>query len=324
MPRPTDSRVIGMWTRALLDELAPEWRATSPVLAGLVDPSRVRGADPYILHEDMLTLWARLTEDHADPCFGLHFAERHADRAVGLYAYAAAHAPDFGTAARACVQLQRLIDTDGAVTMTPVPDGLRIEHVPPRGVDRWPRHLAESLLGGCVHLGRTFTGVPLTPREIHVQHRADVAAASAWFGCQVRDRRPSNAMVFDKATLDLPFRHADATQFAALIAAAMRTLAAVAPPDPLLDDVRAVLRARQGTRRSIGDVARALGVADRTLQRRLAEAGTTFRKLLDEVRVETLAEHSVSRQKGLATAGAVGFADPSSLRRLRKRWRSGS
>ena len=32
-----------------------------------------------------------------------------------MYAYAAAHAPDFGTAARTCIQLQRMIDTHGGM-----------------------------------------------------------------------------------------------------------------------------------------------------------------------------------------------------------------
>src|SRR5215211_508350 len=168
MPRPTPSRVIALWTRALLDEVAPDWRTSLSIK--LTDPNALRSNEPYIAHEDMIALWSRFSDAHADPIFGLHFAERHADRGVGMYSYAAAHAPDFGTAARACIQLQRLIDTHNNITMVACEGDTAIRHVPPAGIARWPRHLAESLAGGCVHLGRKFTGVEINPREAHFQH----------------------------------------------------------------------------------------------------------------------------------------------------------
>jgi AraC-like DNA-binding protein len=325
MPRPTPSRVIGMWTRAMLDELAPSWRTQLPSSLALTDVAALRGTEPYIAHEDMVTLWSHFADDHADPIFGLHFAERHADGGVGMFAHAAAHAPDFGTAARACIQLQRLIDTHAHFTLTAVDGGIAIRHIPPPGIARWPAHLAQSLAGGVVHLARTFAATRIEPRAAMFQHAAPTAAgtraAAKWLGCDVTYEQPWNALVFDQATLDVPFRHADATQFAAIVAAASRTLADVAPPGSFLDEARAALRAQRGERPSVARLARALGLSERTLQRRLGEAGATFRQLVDEVRVEALADEQLKPQKSRATADALGFADPSSVRRLRKRWR---
>lgn len=309
------SRVIALWTRAMLDETAPDWRRALDV--ELEDPAALHSDVPYIAHDDMVALWSRFTDAHVDPLFGVHFAERNADRSVGMFAYAAAHAPDFGTAARACIQLQRLIDTHGGMSLVEDDDGIAIRHVP---LARWPPHLALSLAAGCVHLGRTFTGVHLVPRAAHFQHAVDGRDPSPWFGCPVHHDQPWNALVFDRATVALPFRHAEPTHFAAIVAAAARTLDAVAPPSSILDEARAVLRARKGRRVSIASLARELGVSERTLQRRLGEAGATFRRLVDEVRVELLAEEALKAQKGRATADAIGFADASSVRRLRKRW----
>jgi AraC-like DNA-binding protein len=197
---------------------------------------------------------------------------------------------------------------------------LALRHVPPTGIERWPAHLAESLAGGCVHLARTFSGVVIKPREASFQHPADGRDVASWFGCTVRYDQPFNALVFDAPTLALPFRHADATQFAALMSAATRTLEAVAPPATIADEARAALRARQGQRTTLASLARALNVSERSLQRKLSEAGVTFRQLLDEVRMEALAEHTPKPQK--LTAGALGYSDSSSVRRLRKRWRT--
>lgn len=304
----------------MLDEVEPAWRTTLADVP-LQDAPALRSAEPYIAHEDMVTMWSRCTDHHGDPQFGIHFAEHHADHAVGMFAHAAAHAPDFGTAARACVQLQRLIDTHADISMVTHDDGaITLRHAPPAGIDRWPPHLAESLAAGCVHLGRVFSGVHVTPREAAFQHSFGGRDVTRWFGCPVRYDQPFNALVFAPETLDLPFRHADPTQFAALVAAATRTLEVVAPPATIVDQARAELRARQGARTTVASLARALNLSERSLQRKLADAGVTFRELLDEVRIEALAEHTPRPQK--LTAGALGYSDPSSVRRLRKRWRT--
>ncbi|HEY4176005.1 MAG TPA: AraC family transcriptional regulator ligand-binding domain-containing protein [Kofleriaceae bacterium] len=301
----------------MLDEVAPTWRDSLPV--ELVEPDVLRSAEPYIAHEDMIALWTHYTDRHDDPLFGVHYAERHASGAVGMYAYAAAHAPDFGTAAQTCIKLQRMIDTHGGMEMTTEGDRAVIQHIPPTA--RWPRHLAESLSAGCIHLGRHFTDVHIAPLEAQFQHSDAGSAVSRWFDCPVKYDQPRNALVFDAATLALPFRHADPTQFAAIVAAASRTLEQVAPPADFLDEVRAAIRSRKGERTSLAQIARQIRMSERTLQRRLAEAGSTFRELLDEVRVKLMSEEEQTPQKRHATAAALGFADPSSLRRLRRRWR---
>jgi AraC-like DNA-binding protein len=321
MRRVTASRVIGLWTRAMLDEVAPSWRADD--VEGLHDPASLRGTSVYIAHEDMVAMWSRFTDHHVDPLFGIHFAERHADHAVGMFAHAASHAPDFGTAARACVQLQRLIDTHGAIEMTSGADGtLTLRHAPPAGIDAWPPHLAESLAAGCVHLGRVFSGTHITPRHAAFQHPSDGRPIADWFGCDVSYAQPVNTLAFDGDTVRLPFRHADATHFAAIVAAAARTLDAVAPARTIADEARAVLRERRTQRMTLASLAGLLGLSERSLQRKLADDGVTFRQLLDEVRIEALTEQTPLAQKGRAVAGALGYADPSSLRRLRKRWKT--
>jgi AraC-like DNA-binding protein len=170
-----------------------------------------------------------------------------------------------------------------------------------------------------VHLARKFSGAEVGPRAASFQH-APGGDIGGWLRCPVDYEQAWNAAVFDRATLELPFRHADPTQFAAIVAAASRALETVAP-STFLDAARAALRGLRGKRVSVPALAAALGVSERTLQRRLAEAGATFRQLADEVRVEWLAEHGGTGEKRAVTAGALGFADPSSVRRLRRRWK---
>jgi AraC-like DNA-binding protein len=73
---------------------------------------------------------------------------------------------------------------------------------------------------------------------------------------------------------------------------------------------------------SVTVVARQLGVAPRTLQRRLAEAhDTTFVAVVDELRAELAEQWLVDRELSVAEiAFALGFADQSAFHRAFVRW----
>ncbi len=86
-------------------------------------------------------------------------------------------------------------------------------------------------------------------------------------------------------------------------------------------DVQRALAATVYAGGSIVDVARALHVSVRTLQRKLVEAGTTFRKLSDAVKDQLAQEYlSDPRASIPEVAFLLGFSDQSSFNRAFRRW----
>jgi AraC-like DNA-binding protein len=68
-------------------------------------------------------------------------------------------------------------------------------------------------------------------------------------------------------------------------------------------------------------VASALGMSERTLQRRLAAEGTSFQRLLDDTRRELAQQYLGQKNVSLADAAyLLGFSDQSSFFRAAKRW----
>jgi AraC-like DNA-binding protein len=64
-----------------------------------------------------------------------------------------------------------------------------------------------------------------------------------------------------------------------------------------------------------------VGLSARTLHRRLAEAGTSFEKLLDETRRELAAEYVRRTDYSVGeVAYLLGFAETSSFNRAFRRW----
>ena len=102
----------------------------------------------------------------------------------------------------------------------------------------------------------------------------------------------------------------------------------------LADDVRAALsRGISGERPAVEKVAKSLGMSPRTLQRRLGEVGTTYQKLLDEVRRRSARRLLAHTDLGAGeVAFLLGFLELNSFTRAvhsgegttPARWRAGA
>ena len=89
----------------------------------------------------------------------------------------------------------------------------------------------------------------------------------------------------------------------------------------LIEDVRRVLATAKGTRPSAGDVAKTLGMSQRSFVRKLAAHGTSFRALLDEHLKETATKLTDRGDMTLEEiAEELGYRDRTSFSRARRRW----
>jgi AraC-like DNA-binding protein len=82
-----------------------------------------------------------------------------------------------------------------------------------------------------------------------------------------------------------------------------------------------VLARLKGEAPSIDIIARSMAMSARKLQRELAEEGTTFQAVLDEVRRELAVRHLEDPMATVAkVAWLVGFSEPSAFHRAFRRW----
>ncbi len=88
------------------------------------------------------------------------------------------------------------------------------------------------------------------------------------------------------------------------------------------DRVRdAVVRHVPGGEPTLGDIASALGMGERSLQRHLLNEGTSFRLVLDDTRRQLASQYLGRRDYSLGQiAYLLGFADQSNFFRASKRW----
>ena len=148
------------------------------------------------------------------------------------------------------------------------------------------------------------------------EHRAIFGAATLRFSA------PWNGFVHDAALLDERVPGADPKVHAILRQHAEQLLRERAHGNGLVEQVRAKLLAslKDGPL-SASDVAKGLGITRRTLTRRMAEHGTKFSELLDDVRRQAATYYvSASEHSLIDIAFLVGFSESSAFIRAFKRW----
>ena len=146
-----------------------------------------------------------------------------------------------------------------------------------------------------------------------------------WLGHRVEFGQDENQACFKASGLDapMPMHH----QLTATMVREMcdRLLEETCTaPHGLARQVYAMLAAQPGRFRDMSDLSRALSISARTLRRRLQGEGTSYQRVLDDVRCN-LAKHYLqdTRMTGDDIALALGFSDSANFRHAFRKW-SGS
>jgi AraC-like DNA-binding protein len=174
------------------------------------------------------------------------------------------------------------------------------------------------LAAGCNYL-RELCGSGWAPTEVLVPHAkpADPAPYRNLFKVQPRFSSELCALRFPATWMQHPIDGADAERRSVALAAVES-----GPPQAFLQQVYRALRLLLLEGRNSGDeVAQMLSMHRRTLNRRLKAHGTTFQRVLDDVRFSIARQHLAT--SGIAlddVAATLGYAGVSPFMRTFQRW----
>ena len=150
----------------------------------------------------------------------------------------------------------------------------------------------------------------------------DVAEIEQSLGCPVQAKAAWLGLVLSPETWQLRLRRRDPVLHSVLRHNADQLSSKLANEDPVVHDLRRMLtnRLRQGDS-DIATVARSMASSVRSLQRRLAAAGTSYQEVLDGTRREAadryLSDIALSTSE---VAYLLGYSEPAAFHRAFKRW----
>ena len=173
-----------------------------------------------------------------------------------------------------------------------------------------------------VQLARIATREPINPERVQVG--LDLSAWQAYEAfLQTRIRSDGvNRVTFSAEDARKPFLTANHAMWAILEPAFDKRMEDLTQDASFRDRVRAcLLEILVSGHYSMTNIASKLAISSRTLQRRLSEEGTTFQKVLDELR-EELARHYLSATDYTSTeiSFLLGYEEPNSFFRAFRAW----
>ncbi len=290
-------------------------------LIGLT-PERLDALDEDIPRILVRSFWDAMVKTTGQSGMGLRLAEQVRPESYELFGNLIAASSTLGEAALRATRLIRL--ATGAIRMSFQHDGDRASVSIESLQEPMHREGMEFMVGAVGVISEQIAGRPLEPIEVRFMHPAppDLTHHRRLFNdALIRFESSSNGIAFDGALLDLPIPSRDASLSASL----QRQADALMERKPVRGfkaEVRAALAVElRGGDPSAQRVAASLAMHAKTLTRRLRSEGTTFRGLLDEVRLE-LADRYL-RQPGLSVeevAYLLGYSDGSAFHRAYRRW----
>jgi AraC-like DNA-binding protein len=259
-----------------------------------------------------------------DDFLGFHLARQFELREIGLVYYVLASSDElddalkraarYSTTLNDCVSLKYVERNDVAVVFDYV------------GVARHSdRHQIEFWMTALVRACRELTGRHVLPHRIQLTHRRpeDSSEYNTFLGCDVEFGAAVDEIAFPGTIKDLPVISADRYLNDLLIgyceeALARRTTIA----GGLRADVEnAIAPLLPHGKARLEDIARKLGMSQRTLARRLASEGLSFGKVLDELRADLAQRHLRDTDLSISQiAWLLGYQEVSAFTHAFKRW----
>ena len=283
-----------------------------------------RAADLLALSDQFSQLWEGLAMASGDPMIGFRVFAPDPLSWLGVLGHLMLASPTLKQAGDTLVRYLPLVTPVVRATIEPKSDRLRIglnlvggaRPVPVQRYDfTWNLLLSTLRFVG----GRT----DLKPLSVEYAYPSpgDSGPWAERFGCPVRFGAPANALEFANADISAPIPTANPLAAEGLFRLLDERLAQ-AERSSFTARVREMLPAMIDQGGALRDaVARRLAISERTLQRRLADEGTDFSTLVDEVR-RTIAQQFLGSDrisvKNLSYK--LGFSDPSAFHRACLRW----
>ncbi len=172
--------------------------------------------------------------------------------------------------------------------------------------------LLELLVGKRVAPVEVDFGYP-APAHAHLYH--------ATFDCRVAFGASRSRFVLGADALALPLVQADADSAVMFERSCRDLLDEIERHQSLANELRHLLLSSPGKLPDAATAAARMRLGERTLRRRLAEEGTTFQAVLDDVRCHVATDYLVSTHLSTQEiAELLGFSEATNFRRAFMRW----
>jgi len=312
-------RITKAWARRFAEEkiAVPTLLRRAGLPANLFQQEKI-----YVTTAEIFALWRSVAEMSPDPGFGLKLGTELRFERSHPVSIAGVCSRSFGDALHRLARYKQLTCPE-EIRVHRKAQEASVEFFFIEAKEPQPDIMVDLGLSWILNVGRRGTDGEITPLRLEltrpVKHRA---LLERHFGCRVRFKTDRNALVFRSSDLDRPFVTQNEELVAMIGTQLDSELKSRNTSMNVGEQVKDALRqSLAGKRPTLQDVAQELGLSARTLQRRLADAGITFRQLVEDTRRELAHYYLKQRSVELNEAAfLLGFEDTNSFFRAFQGW----
>jgi AraC-like DNA-binding protein len=304
--------------------------ARDAVRASGIQQSFPPASDDRVPGNQVEMLWQYSIERTGDHLIGLHTTEEYSPGTLDILGFVVLSCRTVGEVLDRVARYAPILN-DG-MRLSLVREGQRA-YVEFTVVDAADNYLArdsqqalDTVWGGMAReLGR-LTARPLTASEVWFRHDVlsdhDAREYERVLRAPVKFNAVADRFYIAAAHLDEPILSANPGLLAAFEQHADAMLARLDKQGSKSHQVAQVLaRKLKGSVPPLNEIARELAMSERNLQRALQNDGTSFQRLLDEVRRDLAISHLANDANSTGQVGfLLGFSEPSAFHRAFRRW----
>ena len=272
--------------------------------------------------EELFALWRAIGEVSDNPAIGLLLGTETKTERFHPVSLAALSTENFGQAVKQMARYKQLTCPEEiAQQMDEEEWSIRFRWLLADEVA--PAVLIECAFAWVLSVARHGTGTRLSPVRVEfVQPRPHVKTIERHFGCPVVCGASHNALVFRAADAQRPFVTRNAELLAMLAPQFEEELKREHSEQNFVERVRIAIQQKlTGQRPTIEDIANALHISSRTIQRRLQEEGSNFQRVLEQARHQLARQYLNNSVLELNEAAyLLGYNDANSFVRAFRTW----
>lgn len=311
-----------------------KWTVNSTSINGVVQAARVLGAPVEALlaraglagsllgeaeaRHSVAALYAfyELAGQATTPDIGIYAGRIHYINRLNLQLYTCGVCDTFRDYLNLMPSVLRFAGDIGEVRIHRDGERIRLEWNPLWLPEKHWRAQTDELLVASAMIVGSLCVRPIPVLEAHFIYPepADTRLLQQTFACPLRFEQPVSCLYFERESLNYPLIQLDA-DWGRSISQSAHHLFVAGETDPVLRELRSTLiRLLPAGGVTIDKTAEAQGISRRTLQRRLADCGTQFAQVLQDLRHE-LALQYLSDERLTITdiAFLLGYADHGSF-----------
>lgn len=323
----------GKFVLDLMDYAASRGTDKNLLLETIQLPESQLGENGFVVDYDhIVPVFEQIKQQLNDPCFGMSMGEQINLRATAYLDMLMDNCATVQEAFELAIQYSRLISDSMECTLELAPDRFQVNFaLNPDWSLRSDYAIAQNLDLALIctkNALQRLTQETHYPVAVNFQYPKPKHAAAyyRYFNCHLHFHAPVSSIVFSRHLLERSAVHKKHGLLEMLREEAKTLLDALPQESPYTMQVKKwILKDDAPAEVSIGDVAAALNLSPRTLQRRLIQENQTFQRIQQEVKFQLAKKLITSRGHNLDEVSfLLGYSDATAFVRAFRSWTGSS